>query len=271
MGGLTTVPQIFADLSQVTGATIAALRLAVQTQRLLERDARSGTRYTELLRAHFGVMPEDARLQRPEYIGGGRSDVQTSAIPQTSATTTTPLAALGGASTITGQHNFSYHATEHGYILGLANIDAALTYQQGLPRMWTRQTRYDFYWPVFAHLSEQPVRNDEIYYQGDGIADNTATFGYQERWAEYRHQPSRISGLFRSTAPGAIDQWHSAQVFTTLPTLNTDFIQQNPPFARNLAAGSLANGMQFLADMLFDITQTRAMPKYSVPGLMDHF
>lgn len=266
-------PVVYADLSSATAATINALRLAVQTQRLLERDARSGTRYTELLRAHFGVMPEDARLQRPEYIGGGRTSLQTQAIPQTAPETggSTPLGALGAQGTVTGQHRFRYAATEHGYIIGLAHVDAELTYQQGLHRLWTRQTRYDFYWPVFAHLGEQPIRNDEIYCIGGASTQDSSTFGYQERWAEYRHRPSRISGLFRSDVAGTIDPWHSAQNFTALPTLNSTFMQSTPPFARNLAAGSAANGMQFLADMLFRIKNTRAMPMYSVPGLMDHF
>jgi hypothetical protein len=266
-------PAIYADLTQATGATINALRLAVQTQRFLERDARSGTRYTELLRAHFGVMPEDSRLQRPEYIGGGRSTVQTSAIPQTSGTgasgTTSPLGALGAAATIADQHRFSYHATEHGYIIGIANVRAELTYQQGVHRMWTRQTRYDFYWPVFAHLGEQAIRNDEIYLQGS--ATDGETFGYQERWAEYRNRPSRIAGMFRSTTTGTIDPWHMAQKFTTLPTLNSTFITENPPLARALAAGSAANGMQILFDSVFTIDSTRPMPMYSVPGMMDRF
>lgn len=265
---------IYADLSQATGATIAALRLAFQTQRFLERDARGGTRYTELLRSHFGVMPEDARLQRPEYIGGGKSHVQTQAIPQTSATGltggSTPLGGLGATSTLTGQHSFRYDATEHGYIIGLLHIDAELTYQQGLHRMWTRQTRYDFYWPVFAHLSEQIIRNDEIFVTGVDATD-AAAFGYQERWAEYRYRPSKITGLFRSTSAGTIDPWHCAQVFSGLPTLNSTFISSIPPFARNLAAGSAANNMQFLCDMLFQINCTRPMPMFSVPGGIDRF
>lgn len=267
------VPSIYADLSQATGATIAALRLAVQTQRFLERDARSGTRYTELLKAHFGVQPEDFRLQRPEYVGGGKSSIQTQAIPQTSATGltggATPTGALTGASTATGQHHFRYDAKEHGYLLGLIHFDAELTYQQGLHRMWTRTTRYDFYWPVFAHLSEQAIRNDEIYV--DGGNNDPLTFGYQERWAEYRHKPSRISGYFRSTTASTIDPWHSAQKFTTLPTLNSTFLASTPPFARNLAAGSAADFQQFLLDMLFQITHTRPMPMFSVPGGMDRF
>lgn len=268
--GNDSAPQIYADLSQASGATIAALRLAVQTQRFLERDARSGTRYTELLKAHFGVMPEDARLQRPEYIGGGKSTMQTNAIPQTSQTGTTPLGALAASAVVTGQHNFTYNATEHGYIIGLIHVDAELTYQQGLHRMWTRQTRYDIYWPVFAHLSEQAIRNDEIYAQANTTDDDT--FGYQERWAEYRHKPSRISGAFRSgNGVVDIDEWHSAQVFGTLPTLSSAFMVSNPPFARNLAAGLLAEHQQFLADMLFEVKETRPMPKYSVPGGMDRF
>lgn len=271
--GAGTTPQIFADLSAATGATINALRLAVQTQRLLERDARSGTRYTELLRAHFGVTPEDTRLQRPEYIGGGRTSIQTQAIPQTSATGltggTSSLGSLGAAATAADQHSFSYNATEHGYIIGLIHATADLTYQQGLHRMWTRSTRYDFYWPAFAHLGEQAIRNDEIY--ATGTATDTGVFGYQERWAEYRHRPSRITGLFRSTSTGTIDPWHLSQRFTALPTLNTTFIEDAPPLSRVLAAGTQANGMQILLDSVFRIKSTRPMPMFSVPGMMDRF
>lgn len=196
--------------------------------------------------------------------------MQTNAIPQTSQTGTTPLGALAASAVVTGQHNFTYNATEHGYIIGLIHVDAELTYQQGLHRMWTRQTRYDIYWPVFAHLSEQAIRNDEIYAQANTTDDDT--FGYQERWAEYRHKPSRISGAFRSgNGVVDIDEWHSAQVFGTLPTLSSAFMVSNPPFARNLAAGLLAEHQQFLADMLFEVKETRPMPKYSVPGGMDRF
>jgi hypothetical protein len=267
-------PEIFADLSSVTGQTINALRLAFQTQRLLERDARSGTRYTELLRAHFGVTPEDTRLQRPEYIGGGRTSINTQAIPQTSATSITgsgtPLGALGAAATATDQHRFRYDATEHGFIIGLVHATGDVTYQQGLHRMWTRATRYDYYWPVFAHLGEQAIRNDELYCTGFDSTD-LATFGYQERWAEYRHRASRITGLFRSTSAGTIDPWHLAQRFISQPTLNSTFIQDAPPFSRVLAAGSAANGMQILFDSVFSIRSTRAMPMYSVPGMIDRF
>lgn len=266
-------PKIYADLSTATGQTINAIRLAFQTQRLLERDARGGTRYTELLRAHFGVLPEDARLQRPEYIGGGRTSIQTSAIPQTSATGLTggssPLGALGAAATAADQHSFSYHATEHGYIIGIVHVTADLTYQQGLHRMWTRRTRYDFYWPAFAHLGEQPIRNDEIYAQG--TAADTDTFGYQERWAEYRHRPSRITGKFRSTTTGSLDAWHLAINFGSLPALNSSFIQDAPPLSRALAAGAAADGQQVLLDSVFRIKSTRPLPMFSVPGEIDRF
>jgi hypothetical protein len=260
---------LYADLSTATGATINAQRLAIATQQFLEKDARGGTRYTELLKNHFGVTPEDARLQRPEYIGGGRTPVHTSAIPQTSATkitgSDTAIGSLTGQATVADRHHFSYHATEHGYIIGLANVTGDVTYQQGLPRMWTRQTRYDFYWPVFAHLGEQAVRNDELY--ATGTATDLTTFGYQERWAEYRYRTSKITGLFRSTSAGNIDEWHLAQQFGSLPTLNSTFITMATPGIRVLAAGALANGLQVLFDSVFTINCTRPIPTYSVPGL----
>lgn len=260
---------LYADLTTATGATINSMRLAVASQQFLEKDARGGTRYTELLQNHFGVHPEDSRLQRPEYIGGGVSDIRTQAIPQTSATGltggSTPVGSLSAQAIAAGQHSFSYHATEHGYIIGLACVDADLTYQQGLHRMWTRQTRFDFYWPTFANLGEQAIRNDEIYVTG--TATDTQTFGYQERWAEYRYYPSRISGLFKSTSAGNIDEWHLAQQFNPLPTLNTTFISSTPPGSRILAAGSAANNMQILFDSYFRIKRTLPLPTYSVPGL----
>lgn len=261
---------LYADLSSATGATINAMRLAASTQQFLEKDARGGTRYTELLRNHFGVTPEDARLQRPEFIGGGRSHVQTQAIPQTSATkatgSDTPLGSLSGQSVISDQHRFKYHATEHGYIIGLANITGEITYQQGLHKMWSRTTRFDFYWPTFANLGEQAVLNKEIYARGD--ANDNNVFGYQERWAEYRYQPSQICGLFRSTAANNIDDWHLSEQFLNLPTLNATFIRQNTPASRVLAAGSQANGMQILWDSVYNIKTTRPIPTYSVPGLV---
>lgn len=269
-------PVVYADLSTATGATINALRTAFQTQRLLERDARSGSRYTELLRAHFGVTPEDIRLQRPEYIGGGRMAFQTQAIPQTSATGltggTSQLGSLGAAASGNDQHHFSYASTEHGYIIGLAHVGADVTYQQGLRRMWTKSTRYDIYWPVFAHLGEQAIRNDEIYCTGISAQD-TAVFGYQERWAEYRQRPSMITGILRSTAATNIDEWHLAQQFSSLPTLGTTFIADasKAVITRALAAGSTADNQQVIFDSVFRIATTRALPMYSVPGQIDRF
>ena len=265
---------LYADLSEATAATINQLRQAFQIQKLLERDARGGTRYTEIIRAHFGVVSPDARLQRPEYLGGGSTDININPIAQTSSTTVTgsstpmgTLAAMGTA--LAHNHGFTQSFTEHGVIIGLVSVRADLTYQQGLPRMWSRSTRYDFYFPAFAHLGEQAVLNKEIYVQGTS-ADNDV-FGYQERWAEYRYKPSQISGLFKSTAAGTLDGWHLAQKFNTLPTLNATFIQDTPPLDRALAVGAEANGQQFLFDSFFDVKMARPMPMYSVPGLIDHF
>ncbi len=265
---------MFADLSTATSATINQLRTSFQIQKLLERDARGGTRYTEIIRSHFGVVSPDARLQRPEYIGGGSTQININPIAQTNGTgasgTTTPLGTLGAMGTgLASNHGFTYSSTEHGVLIGLVSVRADLTYQQGLHRMWNRSTRYDFYFPAFATLGEQAVLNEEIYIRGD--ANDTGVFGYQERWAEYRYMPSRISSLFRSTAAGTIDAWHLAQRFTALPTLNTTFIQDTPPVSRVVAVGAAANGQQIIFDSFFDVKKARPMPMYSVPGLIDHF
>ena len=167
-------------------------------------------------------------------------------------------------------HGFTQSFTEHGIIIGLVAVRADLTYQQGLQRMWSRSTRYDFYFPAFSHLGEQTVLNKEIYVTGNQSVDD-GVFGYQERWAEYRYNPSMITGLFRSTAAGTIDPWHLAQKFTSLPTLNSTFIQDTPPVERIVAVGSAANGQQFIFDSFFDNKMARPMPLYSVPGLIDHF
>jgi hypothetical protein len=271
----TGAGNLYADLSQATAATINQLRQSFQIQKLLERDARGGTRYTEIIRSHFGVISPDARLQRPEYIGGGSTPININPIAQTSATGVTGgstpmgnLAAMGTA--LVHNHGFTQSFTEHGVIIGLVSVRADLTYQQGLSKMWSRSTRYDFYFPAFATLGEQAVLNKEIYVTGNSTQDNQV-FGYQERWAEYRYNPSRISSLFRSTAAGTIDAWHLAQKFTALPTLSSSFIVDNPPVERVVAVGSAANGQQFIFDSFFDCRKTRPMPMYSVPGLIDHF
>jgi len=272
--GLDPMGTLYADLSTATSATINQLRQSFQIQKLLERDARGGTRYTEIIRSHFGVISPDARLQRPEYLGGGSTPIQINPIAQTSGTnatgTSTPLGNLAAMGTgLAHGHGFTQSFTEHGVIIGLVSVRADLTYQQGLRKMWSRSTRYDFYFPAFAMLGEQAILNKEIYVRGDANDDNV--FGYQERWAEYRYNPSLITGLFRSTAAGTLDGWHLAQKFTSLPTLNDTFIKENPPVDRIVAVGAAANGQQFLCDTFFRNRVARPMPLYSVPGLIDHF
>jgi hypothetical protein len=273
-GAAVPAYQLYADLSAATAATINQLRQSFQIQKLLERDARGGTRYTEIIRAHFGVISPDARLQRPEYLGGGSTPIQINPIAQTSGTnatgTSTPLGNLAAMGTgLAAGHGFTQSFTEHGVIIGLVSVRADLTYQQGLRRMWSRSTRYDFYFPAFAMLGEQAVLAKEIYVTG--TASDNYVFGYQERWAEYRYNPALITGLFKSTSAGTIDGWHLAQKFTSLPTLNSTFIQENPPVSRIVAVGSAANGQQFLCDTFFNNRVVRPMPLYSVPGLIDHF
>lgn len=257
-----------ADLSKATPISINDLRQAFQIQKLYERDARGGTRYTEILRSHFGVISPDARLQRPEYLGGSSARISINPVQQTSATNeTTPqgnLAAFGVASD--SFHGFSKSFVEHGYIFGFVNVRADLTYQQGLNRMWSRQGRFDFYWPVLAHLGEQAVLNKEIYAQGTD--DDDKVFGYQERYAEYRYYPGQITGKFRSTDPQPLDSWHLAQKFSSLPTLSAQFIQDDPPVARVVA---VQDEPQFLFDSYIRLKCARPMPVYSVPGLVDHF
>lgn len=265
---------LVADLGAATAATINAIRLAFQVQRLLERDARGGTRYTELVLAHFGVKSPDARLQRPEYIGGGSTPIVINGVAQTSATgisgSATPAGNLAATGTMisTHGHDFRYAATEHGYIIGIINVRGENTYQQGLRRHWSRQTRYDFYFPVFSHLGEQAVLNKEIYCTGDTTDDGV--FGYQERFGEMRYHPSQITGLFRSTNSQPLDIWHLSQKFTAVPTLNATFIEENPPVDRVIAVPS-STGKQFLLDTLFEVSAVRPLPMYGVPGLIDHF
>ncbi|UDN67753.1 major capsid protein [robinz microvirus RP_109] len=273
---LTGFPRIYADLSQATAATINQLRQAFQIQRMLERDARGGTRYTEALRQRWGVSPPDARLQRPEFLGSGSCSININPIAQTSGTagaggyTDTPQGNLAAMGTATGSSGFTQSFTEHGWIIGFVSVRADLTYQQGQRKMWSRLTRADHYEPVFSHLGEQAVLNKEIYSIGGGVQDE-AVFGYVPRWDEYRHQPSMITGLFRSTHPQTIDAWHWAQNFTALPTLNDAFIQEFPPFERTIAVGAVAAGQQFIFDSFVDIKMSRQMPMFSVPGMIDRF
>lgn len=257
------------DLTSATSITINQFREAFQIQRWYERAARGGTRYTEIIRSFFGVVSPDARLQRPEYLGGSSNRIDVNVIPQTSGTTeVSPQANLSAFAVGTnGRGNgFSKSFTEHGWIIGLVNVRADLTYQQGINRMWTRSTKFDMYWPTFAFLGEQAVLNKEIYAQG--TEDDDKVFGYQERYAEYRYAPSQITGKFRSTYAQSLDSWHLAQKFENLPKLNSEFIVDNPPVDRVVAVPSEP---QFLLDAWFNLNCVRPMPVYGVPGLMDHF
>lgn len=246
------------------------IRTSLMVQSLLEKNARGGTRYAELVRAHFGVVSPDARLQRPEYLGGGRSSITVNAVAQTSETGSgtegTVLGELAGIGTMVAHgHGFSASFTEHGYVLGLVSARADLSYQNGINRMWFRSTQFDFYWPSLAHLGEQAVFSKEIY--ADGVtANDDSVFGFQERWAEYKYKPSRVSGAFRSTMTTPLDMWHLAQNFDPRPVLNAAFIGENPPMERVLQVDTTF-GQQFLFDSIFDCRWVRAMPMYSIPGV----
>jgi len=265
-------PKLQADLTSATAATINQLRESFQIQKLYERDARGGTRYTEIIKSHFGVTSPDARLQRPEYLGGGSIPINVNPVAQTSqsfdtATTPTPQGNLAAVGTASGSgHGFTKSFTEHCLLIGLVNVRADLTYQQGVNRMFSRQTRWDFYWPALSHIGEQEVLNKEIYAQG--TAEDEDVFGYQERYAEYRYKPSLITGKFRSSNPQTLDIWHLSQDFANLPTLSEQFIEDNPPIDRIIAT---PNEPHFLLDAYIRLKTARPMPTYAVPGLIDHF
>lgn len=258
------------DLSQATPISINDLRQAFQIQKLYERDARGGTRYTEILRSHFGVVSPDARLQRPEYLGGGKSRINVNPVQQTSSTdesSGTPQGNLAAyAVGFDSRHCFTKSFVEHGFIIGLVCVQSDLTYQQGLNRMWSRKARFDYYWPVFAHLGEQAILNKEIYAQGNEQDDEV--FGYQERYAEYRYFPSLITGQLRSTSSTPLDVWHLAEKFETLPKLNSTFIQDATPIERVVA---VTDEPPIILDAWFNMKCVRPMPVYSTPGLVDHF
>lgn len=259
---------VYADMSDVSSITINSLRQAFMLQRYYEIDARGGTRYTEKLQAHFGVTNPDARLQRPEFLGSHSSMMNINPVTQTSSTdSTTPqgnLAAYG----LNAQryHAFTKSFSEFGYVIGLINVRADLTYQQGVNKMWLRSDVLDFYWPSFAHLGEQAIQNIEIYCQGN--EDDKKVFGYQERYAEYRYKPSLITGQFRSTYKEPLDIWHLSQKFATLPTLSDEFIQDHPPISRVVAVPSYPH---FLLDVKFNLKCIRPIPMYGIPGMMGHF
>lgn len=259
----------YVDLDTSSIFTINSLRTAFQMQKFYERLARGGSRYTEVLRSFFGVVSPDARLQRPEFLGSFTKMVNVNPIAQTSATDdTSPQGNLSAYGVTAAKfHGFNKSFVEHGYILGFVSARADLTYQQGINRMWLRSTVYDFYWPTFAHLGEQAIELREIYAQGTE-ADATV-FGYQERYAEYRYKPSQITGKFRSSVVnGSLDKWHLSQYFKTAPTLNEEFIIENPPIERIIAVPSEP---EFLLDVGFRYITVRPMPMFGTPGLVDHF
>lgn len=252
-----------ADLSTATAATINAIREAAQLQFLYEADARGGTRYIEIIKTHFGVTSPDARLQRPEYLGGGSSPINIHPVPQTSVSAATPQGNLSGFGTASfNGHGFNKSFVEHCVVIGLASVRADLTYQQGMNRMWSRLTRFDYYWPALAHLGEQSVLNKEIF--ADDSANDNLVFGYQERYAEYRYKPSQISGIFRSNDAATLDSWHLSQDFSVLPTLGETFINDTPPIDRVIAVPAEPH---ILLDAYFSLICARPMPVYAVPNL----
>ena len=259
-----TTNQLYADLTDATSATINQLRLAFATQKFLEIQARGGSRYIEVIKNHFNVTSPDARLQRPEYLGGGSSPVNISPVAQTSSTdATTPqgnLSAIG--TTVLSGHSFTKSFTEHTIVIGMVSVRTDLTYQQGLNRMFSRETIYDYYWPTLSTIGEQAVKNKEIYAQGTS-ADET-TFGYQERYAEYRYKPSSVTGKFRSNATGTLESWHYAQEYASLPLLGDSWIQVTDTNVQRTLA--VASEPQFIFDSLFKLRCTRPMPVNSIPG-----
>ena len=267
-GTEVTPANLWANLSQTSAVSINSFRHAMMLQQLLERDARGGTRLRELILSHFGTFAPDFRLDRPEFLGGSSGRLNIHQVAQTSSSdSATPqgnLAAYGVYAD--SRHGFTKSFVEHGYVIGLINVRADLSYQQGIERMWSRHTRYDFYWPTLAHLGEQEVLNKEIYAQGNEHDDEV--FGYQERYAEYRYKPSLVTGKLRSGTGNSLDVWHLAQHFDNLPALNDEFIADNPPIKRALA---VQNEPEFILDMWFNLNCVRPMPVHGIPGFQSHF
>lgn len=273
---------LVADLASATASTINQIREAFQVQRLLERDMRGGTRLTEIIRAHFGVVSPDARLQRPEFLGGDSVPFNQQSVAQTTYQgTETRLDQRGALSAnsvfVSRGGSFVYSAVEHGYIMLLLNIRAELTYQQGIDKHWLRRTRYDFMWPVFSHLGEQVVESREIYWDGTGspTADpptgDYSIFGYQERYAELRYFKSMVTGALRSNASGTLDYWHLSQDFSSRPTLSDAFIQDTPPVSRVTGITPSTTSPAFMFDAFIGGKAVRPIPAYGVPGFVDHF
>lgn len=263
----------------ITVGTINELRTAFQIQKAYERDARGGTRYIEILKSHFGVTSPDARQQRPEYLGGNRVPINVNQVIQQSETTaTSPQGNVAGYS-LTTDHNFDFTKsfTEHGFVIGVCVARYDHTYQQGLERFWSRSTRFDYYWPVFANLGEMAVKNKEIYAQGSsavnpitGKAYDDEVFGYQEAWADYRYKPSHVTGEMRSSYATSLDIWHLADDYATMPYLSDDWIREDKATVDRVLAVKSTVSNQLFADIYVQNRTTRPMPMYSVPGLIDH-
>lgn len=256
----------------VSMATINQLRLAFQIQKFYERQARGGSRYTEVVRSFFGVTSPDARLQRPEYLGGNRVPININQVIQqsgTGQTSETPQGTVVGMSQTTDTNSdFTKSFTEHGFIIGVMVARYDHTYQQGLDRLWTRKDKFDFYWPVFANIGEQAIKNKEIYAQGN--AEDDEVFGYQEAWAEYRYKPSRVTGEMRSSYAQSLDVWHLADDYSQLPALSAEWIQEDAKTVNRVLAVSDNLSHQFFCDIYVQNKCTRPMPMYSIPGLIDH-
>lgn len=261
---------LMADLTLATGTSINQLRQAFQVQKLYEKDARGGTRYTEILKSHFGVTSPDSRLQRPEYLGGSRVPINVHQVVQTSSTNNeSPQGNTSAYSlTIDSHSDFTKSFTEHGWILGICVARYDHTYQQGLERMWSRKVREDYYFPVFANLGEQAIKNKEIFAQGTSADDEV--FGYQEAWAEYRYKPSRVSGEMRSQYAQSLDLWHLGDDYEVLPMLSDEWIREDASIIDRTLAVTSAISHQFIADIFVKNSEVRVMPLYSIPGLIDH-
>lgn len=269
--GTPVFNNLYAVSSGGLGASINQLRLAFQIQKYYEQLARGGSRYTEVVRSFFGVVSPDARLQRPEYLGGNRVPINVNQIVQQSGTeaNSTPQGTVVGQSLTTDSHSdFTKSFTEHGYVIGLMVARYDHTYQQGLSRMWSRKDKFDFYWPVFANIGEQPVKNKEIYAQGNAKDDEV--FGYQEAWADYRYKPNQVTGEMRSAYTQSLDVWHLADDYDTLPSLSDSWIREDKANLDRVLAVASSVSNQFFADIYVKNYVTRPMPMYSVPGLIDH-
>lgn len=280
-GAKPIIDNLFAVQSgDVAAASINQLRLAWQIQRLYEKDARGGTRYTEIIKSHFGVTSPDARQQRPEYLGGNRIPIRVTQVTQQSGTAsgTTPQGNVSGMSLTTDVHgDFRKSFTEHGFLIGCCCARYPHSYQQGLERMWSRKTRFEYYWPALANIGEQAVLNKEIYAQGStvlnpstGNAYDDEAFGYQEAWAEYRYKPSRVAGEMRSAASTSLDSWHLADDYSSMPLLSRDWIFEDKSNVDRVLAVQSSVSNQLFADIFIENDTVRAMPLYSIPGLVDH-